>query len=164
MLVRRNCDRASLAGRVRSATATGARRAVLAAGSAGLFAVAVAGVAVAAQPAGAAAVRPAAHAATVRTAAAACNPRTRFRESRTNSGSGSWLGRFCGTGYRHPWHRGRYWEHFQRIWDATSPYHRMWFHENGKAWCAWGPAHHVVPKAFLVPGNILISANTSPCP
>lgn len=146
----------SLTGWIRPGRAKAARRAALAAASAALSAVAVCGVAVAAQPAGATAVRT--H------ATASCRPKTGFRESRTNSGSGSWPGHFCGTGYRHPWHHGQVWEHFQRVWDATSPYHRLWFHENGQTWCAWGPSHKVVPKAFKVPGNILISQNTSPCP
>jgi hypothetical protein len=127
----------------------------LAAGTVALSAAAVAGVTVTAQSAGAA---------TVHTAAAACSPKTSFMESKTNSGAGAWRGHFCGTGYRHPWHRGQYWEHFQKIWDVTRPYHRLWFHENGGTWCAWGAAHQAVPKAFLVPGNILISQNTAPCP
>jgi hypothetical protein len=153
---RRICDRASLTGWVRSARAKGARRAALTVGSAALSAAAVAGVAVTALPAGAA---------TARTpAAATCSPKTTFMESRTNSGSNAWRGHFCGTGYRHPWHRGQVWEHFQKVWDATRPYHRVWFHENGRAWCAWGSSHKVVPKAFKVPGNILISQNTAPCP
>lgn len=153
---RRICDWASVAGWARSARAKGAQRVTLAAGSAAVLAAAVAGVAVTAQPAGAA---------TVRTAATAtCYPKTSFTESTTNSGSNAWRGHFCGTGYRHPWHRGSVWEHFQTIWDSTSPYHRVWFHENGKAWCAWGSTHKAVPRAFKVPGNILISQNTAPCP
>jgi hypothetical protein len=147
---------ASLASWVRSARAKGARRAALAVSSAALLAAAGSGVAGPAQPAAAASTRTA--------AAAACRPRTDFVESRTNSGSNAWRGHFCGTGYRHPWHHGNVWEHFQKVWDATKPYHRVWFHENGKAWCAWGPSHRKVPPAFKVPGNILISMNTAPCP
>jgi hypothetical protein len=153
---RRICHWASLAGRVRYARPKAARRAALTVGSAALLATTVAGVSVTAEPAGAASVRT--------DAAAACNPKTSFMESKTNIGSNAWRGHFCGTGYRHPWHHGHVWEHFQKVWDATKPYHRVWFHENGKAWCAWGPSHKVVPAAFKVPGNILISKNTARCP
>jgi hypothetical protein len=157
---RRMGDWASLMGWVRSAGAAGARRVALAAGSVALSAAAVGGVVVTAQPAGATV-----HAAAVRAAATAtCSPRINFLESKTNSGAGAWPGHFCGMGYRHPWHRGQTWEHFQKIWDASSPYYRVWFHENGRAWCAWGPTHKTVPHAFKVPGNILITQNSSPCP
>jgi hypothetical protein len=133
----------------------------LAAGSVALSTAAVGGVVVTTQPAGAATI----HAAAVRAAATAtCSPRINFLESKTNSGAGAWPGHFCGMGYRHPWHRGQTWEHFQKIWGASSPYYRVWFHENGRAWCAWGPTHKAVPHAFKVPGNILITQNSSPCP
>jgi hypothetical protein len=119
--------------------------------------VAAGGVVVMVQPAGAATAR------TSATAASSCSPRTDIMENKTNSSSGEVAGDFCGIGYRHPTHSGNAWEHIHEVWDATSPYHRVWFHENGKSWCAWGPSHHVVPKAFLVPGNIQITSSTARC-
>lgn len=174
----RTRGRAGFAGRTRSAGAKWKRRAALgavaavgvavmaqpagaatiAAGSAALSAVDGAGVGVVAQPARAATVS------TTVTAASSCRPKTDFMESRTNSGSGAWAGNFCGTGYRHPWHKGSVWEHFNTVWDATSPSYRVWFHENGKSWCAWGSSHKAVPLAFRVPGNILITTDTARCP
>jgi hypothetical protein len=155
MLDSRIWGRASLAGWVRSAGAKRRLRTALAAGSA---AVAAVGVVVMVQPAGAATVRTAA------TAASSCHPKTNIMESRTNSSSGAWAEHYCGTGYRHPWHSGKVWEHIDEIWDGTSPSYRVWFHENGKAWCAWGSSRKVVPVAFRVPGNIKITTNTARCP
>lgn len=157
---RRISDWASLAGWARLARAKWGLRAALAVSSAAVSATALTGVAVTAQPAGAATMRPAT------TAATSCYPRTDIKESRTNSGAGAWNGHWCGLGYRHPWHSGNTWEHIDVVWGATRPYHRVWFHiyKSTAAWCAWGSTHKVVPLRFRVPGNILISKNTAPCP
>ena len=169
---RRIRDLPGLAGPVRTAGVKQRRRAALAVGSAALSAVVVVGVA-GCRSATSASARSTARSASTRTmpttptSASHCNPRTDILESRTNSGANAWTGYYCGTGYRHLWHVGNYWQHIDVIWDATAPYHRVWFHIYGKpseAWCAWGPSHTVVPMAFRAPGNVLITSNTSPCP
>lgn len=148
------------AGRVRLARPKRGLRAALAVSSAALSAAALTGVAVTAQSAGAATMR------TATTAGTSCNPRTDFEQSKTNNATNAWPGHYCGTGYRHLWHSGTVWQHIDVIWDATRPYHRVWFHKyrSTAAWCAWGPSHKVVPIAFRTPGNVLISLNTAPCP
>jgi hypothetical protein len=52
--------------------------------------------------------------------------------------------------------------------DASVFSNRVWFHQNedGSGWskCYSGGSIENIPVAFQDPGNILLSANTAPCP